>query len=84
MKLCPLSKYKDIFGAPGTGPHRFRFMGVALVDFVLTILLAMFITWAFKVPLDLSIIFMLVISLVIHLAFGVETGALKYMGLTCS
>jgi hypothetical protein len=84
MTLCPLSKYKDIFGAPGTGPHRFRFMGVALVDFVLTILLAVFITWAFKVPFDLSIIFMLVISLVIHLAFGVETGALKYMGLTCS
>ena len=84
MTLCPLSQYKDIFGKPGTGPHRFRFMGVALVDFAATILFAMFITWAFKVPLDLSIIFMLVISLVIHLVFGVETGALKYMGLTCS
>ena len=84
MRLCPFSQYRDIFGAPGTGPHRFRFMGVALVDFTLTILLAIFITWAFKVPLDLSIIFMLVISLVIHLLFGVETGTLKYMGLTCS
>ena len=84
MTLCPFSQYRDIFGAPGTGPHRFRFMGVALVDFTLTILLAIFITWAFKVPLDLSIIFMLVISLVIHLLFGVETGTLKYMGLTCS
>ena len=84
MKLCPLSQYKDIFGAPGTGPHRFRFMGVALVDFAMTMALAVFVTWAFKVPFDLSIIFMLVISLVIHLVFGVETGALKYLGLTCS
>ena len=84
MTLCPLSQYKDIFGAAGTGPHRFRFMGVALVDFALTILLAVFLTWAFKVPFDLSIIFMLVISLFIHMLFGVETGALKYMGLTCS
>jgi hypothetical protein len=83
MKLCPLSQYKDIFGAPGTGPHRFRFMGVALVDFAMTMALAVFVTWAFKVPFDLSIIFMLVISLVIHLVFGVETGALKYLGLTC-
>jgi hypothetical protein len=47
-------------------------------------LLAIFVTWAFKFPLDLSIILMLVISLVIHLLFGVETGTLKYMGLTCS
>ncbi len=84
MKLCPLSQYRDIFGAPGTGPHRFRFMGVALVDFAMTMALAVFVTWAFKVPFDLSIIFMLVISLVIHLVFGVETGALKYLGLTCS
>ena len=83
MKLCPLSQYKDIFGAPGTGPHRFRFMGVALVDFAMTMALAVFVTWAFKVPFDLSIIFMLVISLVIHLVFGVETGALKYLGFTC-
>ena len=80
---CPLSQYRNIFGAPGTGPHKFRFMGVALVDFALTILLAMFITWKFKVPLDLSIIFMLVISLFIHMLFGVETGALKYMGIRC-
>jgi hypothetical protein len=84
MTLCPLSQYKDIFGKPGTGAHRFRFMGVALVDFSLTILLAMIVTWAFKVPFDLSIIFMLVISLVIHLVFGVETRTLKYLGLTCS
>lgn len=84
MTLCILSQYRDVFGAPGTGPHRFRFMGVALFDFTLTILLAIFVTWAFKVPLDLSIIFMLAISLVIHLLFGVETGTLKYMGLTCS
>jgi hypothetical protein len=58
-------------------------MGVALVDFAMTMALAVFVTWAFKVPFDLSIIFMLVISLVIHLVFGVETGALKYLGFTC-
>jgi hypothetical protein len=80
---CSLSKYKDIFGAPGTGIHRYRFMGVALVDTVMTIILAMLLTHFFKVPLDLSIIFMLVISLLIHMVFGVETGALKYLGLTC-
>ena len=83
MATCPFSKYKNIFGAPGTGPHSIRFMGVALVDFGLTILLAMFITWKFGVPLDLSIIATLVLALIIHMLFGVETGALKYLGLSC-
>jgi len=80
---CPFSKYKDIFGAPGTGPHTARFMGVALVDFALSIVLAMFVTWKFKVPLDLSIIGVLVLAIIFHMLFGVKTGALKYLGITC-
>jgi hypothetical protein len=83
MSTCPLSQFKNVFGAPETGLHSVRFMGVALFDFGLTILLAMFITWKFGVPLDLSIIATLIISLFIHMLFGVETGALKYLGLTC-
>lgn len=84
MKKCyPFSQFRDIFGAAGTGPHSIRFMGVAFVDFAITILLAMLLTWKFKVPLDLSIIAMLIFSLIIHWLFGVETGALKYLGLTC-
>ena len=83
MTKCPFSQYKDIFGAAGTGPHSIRFMGIALVDFALTIVLAMFVTWKFKVPLDLSIIMTLVLALIIHWLFGVETGTLKYLGITC-
>jgi len=84
MKKCyPFSQFRDIFGASGTGPHATRFMGVALFDFALTILFAMFVTWKFKVPLDISIIATLVLALVFHWLFGVETGALKYLGLTC-
>ena len=83
MTLCVFSKYRDIFGAPGTGPHRFRFMGVAIFDFLMTILLAIFITWKFKVPLDLSIIGVLVLAIIFHILFGVETGALKYLGIKC-
>ena len=81
--FCSLSKYKDFFGAPGTGVHSYRFMGLAAVDTILTILLAMGVTWLFKVPLDLSIIGMLIFSLIIHAVFGVETGALKYLGFSC-
>ena len=37
---CPLSKYKNLFGEPGKGIHRFRFLNSAVVDYVLTIILA--------------------------------------------
>jgi hypothetical protein len=81
--FCSLSKYKDLFGASGTGVHSYRFMGIAAVDTIVTILIAIGITWLFKVPLDLSIIGMLIFSLIIHMVFGVETGALKYLGFSC-
>jgi len=34
MDLC---KYKDIFGKPNTGAHKYRFLGVAIIDVILTI-----------------------------------------------
>ena len=36
-------KYKDIFGKPKTGLHSYRIFNIAVVDFLLTILLAKFI-----------------------------------------
>ena len=33
----PLSKFKHIFGKPGKGAHSVRFLGTALIDYVLTI-----------------------------------------------
>ena len=63
---CPFSQFKNMFGAPGTGPHQYRFMGTAIVDLIVSIFIAIFITWMFKIPLDLSIILVLVSALIIH------------------
>ena len=45
MSLC---KYKDIFGKPNEGPHSYRFLNIAIVDTVLTIILGYFISKFFK------------------------------------
>jgi hypothetical protein len=37
MNLC---QYKDIFGKPGEGAHKYRIFNIAIVDFVLTLVLA--------------------------------------------
>jgi hypothetical protein len=74
-------KYKDIFMAPGTGPHSIRFLGTAVVDYTAAILIAMFITWKFKVPLELSTICVFIFGVFLHWLFCVDTATLKYLGL---
>ena len=79
---CP---YKNIFGAPGTGPHSIRFMGVAVVDTVLTFMLAMYTSWEFGGNVFLHFLFWLVVAEVFHYAFGTQTAALTMLGITaCS
>ena len=80
---CPFSKFKHIFGIPGKGVHRFRFLNLALVDYVLTILVAMLTTFLTQVPLVLTTIFWLILGIILHVLFGVPTDAVKFLNLTC-
>ena len=45
MSFC---KYANILGAPNQGIHKYRFMGVAIVDVIMTIALGLFIAHYFK------------------------------------
>jgi hypothetical protein len=46
MNLC---KYKDLLGEPGKGVHSYRIFNIAIVDVVLTILVALLISFLAKV-----------------------------------
>lgn len=74
MGLC---KYKDIFGKVGTGVHSLRFFNIAVVDTLLTLLLAYIINLYLKTNLLLIFFVLLVASIVIHRAFCVETTLTK-------
>ena len=76
----PLKKYKDIFGKPGEGIHKYRFLGTAISDYLLTILAAVIITYFTKIPLVLTTIFAFVLGIVFHVIFGVETNTTRYLG----
>tara|TARA_B110000971_G_scaffold197176_1_gene212840 strand:+ start:43 stop:294 length:252 start_codon:yes stop_codon:yes gene_type:complete len=80
---CPLSKFKDIFGKPGEGAHSIRFLGTAVVDYVLTIVLAIITTLATKMPLVLTTIIWFLLGTILHLLFGVQTSTLTYLGINC-
>lgn len=77
MKFCD---YKNIFGVPGTGVHKWRFMDVALFDYVGTIVLAIIFSKLTKLPLVLSTILMFVLGIALHAIFCVPTSTVKYLG----
>ena len=71
MTECP---YKYLFGVPGTGIHKYRFLGTAIADYIGTILLAMLVTYFTKVPLVITTIAMFLLGIILHLAVGLRTG----------
>lgn len=81
--ICPFNKYKDALGIPGKGAHKLTFLGTPIVDYSLSIVLAMVITAFSKIPLVLTTIAVFIISIILHTLFGVDTPVQKYLGLEC-
>lgn len=80
---CPFIKYKHIFGIPGKGLHRFRIFNTALIDYILTIALALILTHFTGIPLVINTILSFVLGIVFHILFGVQTNTLSFLGINC-
>lgn len=70
MSLC---QYKDIFGKINEGPHQYRFLGIAIVDLVLTVLLAIAISKWKGYTFHWTFFYLMVIGLILHRLFCVNT-----------
>ena len=81
--ICPLKQFNDIFGLPGQGVHQYKLLNVIIIDNLMTIAAAIFITYYFDIPAPLSIIGVYIASIVIHMLFGVQTKTLTYLGIQC-
>ena len=77
------SKYRNIFGVPKEGVHRWRFFGVAIVDYLLTLAGAALTTYISKIPLVLTTIGWFLLGIFFHIIFGVQTNVIKKMGIKC-
>lgn len=70
MSLC---KYKDMFGKPGKGVHSFRIFNIAVVDVVLTILLALLVAKVFHLRFDITLVVLFIVGIIVHRVFCVRT-----------
>jgi hypothetical protein len=77
IKKMGLCKYRDIFGKVGTGVHSLRLFDIAVVDTLLTLLLAYVINLYLKSNLLVIFVVLMVASILIHKAFCVETTLTK-------
>lgn len=79
--MNPLSNYKNIFGEPRKGIHKHRFFESATIDYFLTLVVACITTHIYKIPLVLTTIFWLILGIIMHTIFGVETESTKWLNL---
>ena len=79
MVSFDLSKYKNIFGYPGKGVHKYKFMGTSLVDYFMTIVGAFIITYFTDIPLVITTIGLFVMGIILHWLFGLNTEVLKFI-----
>ena len=70
MNLC---KYKNALGKPNEGVHSYRFMGVAIVDTVMTVVAAYFISYKFKKPFGITLLSLFILGIILHKLFCVRT-----------
>ena len=70
---CPFKKYSDIFGKPKTGFHSYRVFDVAIFDLLGTILISGLISVSFNFNFLIVLIFLLVLGILLHRLFCVNT-----------
>jgi len=68
-----LCQYRDIFGKVGEGVHSYRFAGIAIVDTILTILLAYAIAFFTGCNFWKILIITFIGGILIHRLFCVRT-----------
>lgn len=80
--MYDLTRFKDIFGKPKEGVHRYRIFGMALVDLGLTVGAAFLLSVYFKWNFFVTFLGLMVLSIGVHGLFGVNTTLMKFFGLS--
>ncbi len=70
MNLC---QYKNIFGKPGEGPHSYRIANIAVVDVLVTVIIAFILSKLFKWKFLKTLIVLFIIGIIAHKIFCVKT-----------
>jgi hypothetical protein len=68
-----LCAYKDLFGKPDTGIHSIRFMNLAVMDIIMTLIGAYLISYATKISFSIVAIVLFILGIIAHRLFCVRS-----------
>jgi len=68
-----LKKYKDIFGKPKEGLHKYRLFNIAIVDVLMTLIAAYLFSKILNYNIIYCIIFLFILGIIMHKLFSVDT-----------
>ena len=74
-----LCQYKELFGKPGEGIHKYRIFDIAIVDTVIVVICALFVAWILKTPFLYTLVCIFILGIIVHRAFCVRTGLDKML-----
>jgi uncharacterized membrane protein YcaP (DUF421 family) len=77
--LCPFKKFSEIFGRPNEGVHSYRFLNLAVVDVLGTIIIAYMIAKIFDLNPFIIIFIAFLIGIILHRLFCVNTTLNKFI-----
>jgi hypothetical protein len=72
-----LCKYRHIFGKEKQGIHSYRFMNIAIIDFIFTIIISFIISYYYNINFIIIFIFFILFSIIIHYIFCVKSTLTK-------
>ena len=76
MNLC---QYKDIFGKVDEGVHKYKILGIAVVDTLTTLLVSIIISIIFKYNFLFVFILLFLFGEFLHCIFCVDTAVIKFV-----
>jgi hypothetical protein len=77
--MFSLCKYKNILGVPNQGVHSYRFFHLAIVDVLLTFLLAFILAKLFRLAYFTTLVAVFLSGIVLHRLFCVRTTIDKWL-----
>ena len=77
MMAGRLCAYKDALGAPGTGFHETRLLGMAAWDLLGTLVIAWLISRIAKMNVIVVFVMLMLLAEMTHYAFCVDTAVMK-------
>ena len=75
-----LCQYQDLFGKVGQGLHSYRLFNIAIVDVILTLIVAQLLAKTFpKYSVGYYLVFLFLLGIILHRLFCVRTTVDKWL-----